>query len=469
MDLTLGQLKLLWGSPKCLKSPDLSIPLGPICTDSRKVKIGDFFVALKGSKFDGHDFLEEVHSLGIQAAVLSKNFKKPIPKGLLHWKVNDTLTAYQELGLLHRQNLNIPVIAVTGSAGKTTTRELIKACLNPLGKIMSSAMNENNDIGVPLTLTKTTSDYSAIVVEMGMRGKGEIKRLSCYSHPDIAVITNIGHAHLGRLGSRANIAQAKCEITSCLNPNGLVVIPFGDELLEKTLKESWKGRITIVRLDENEKVEEGYVNKNPPSQNKISYLFGKINNESTAINYKNNLFELPLDGKHNAMNLMLAIAVAEEMNVPLDKLGKMSVNLPSGRHQYLNIAGCTVMNETYNSSPETVDAALNLLASKPGRHFAVLGKMLELGSESLNLHKRIVETAIRLGINGLVVVADGEEAEIMAQTAESLDLFEIVNTPEEAISPLSAWLKGGDYLLLKASRGIKLERLIPLLEELKDV
>ena len=156
-----------------------------------------------------------------------------VPTDLPHWLVSDTLYAYQQIALFHRRNLNLPVVAVTGSVGKTTTRELISAILSPLGEIVSSRGNENNDVGVPKTLLRGSEKDAAFVLEMGMRGFGQIERLSRVAEPDIAVITNVGQAHIGILGSRENIAKAKSEITSNLRCDGVVIIPFGDNLLEK--------------------------------------------------------------------------------------------------------------------------------------------------------------------------------------------------------------------------------------------
>ena len=214
MTLRIQQLIDLWGEPQgAVVNPDQ--PVGTVCTDSRQLKAGDFFVPLVGERFDGHRFLEQLPALGGQGAVVSLDWTAPLPSGLLHWRVDDTLAAYQQLALLHRRQLGLPLVAVTGSAGKTTTRELIRAVLAPLGAIQASDGNNNNDIGVPLTVLGAGSDHAALVIEMGMRGPGEIARLSRCTEPDVAVITNIGTAHIGRLGSREAIATAKCEITAC--------------------------------------------------------------------------------------------------------------------------------------------------------------------------------------------------------------------------------------------------------------
>ena len=258
MTLTLRQLLDAWGTPQGGSfEPDALV--GRVCTDSRQLQADDFFVPLVGERFDGHHFLAQLPEHKVQAAVVSRSWTEPLPSGLLHWRVDDTLLAYQQLALLHRRALAKPLVAVTGSAGKTTTRELIRAALAPLGAIQASEGNNNNDVGVPLTVLGATAADAALVIEMGMRGPGEIERLSRCTEPDLAVITNIGTAHIGRLGSREAIAAAKCEITAGLHPKGTVVIPAGDPLLESALAAVWSGRVLRVRLADDPEVESDLV------------------------------------------------------------------------------------------------------------------------------------------------------------------------------------------------------------------
>ena len=449
MTITVRQLIACWGPPFG-PSPAPDMALGRICTDSRSLQPGDFFVPLVGESFDGHRFLAQLPALGAQAAVVGQSWSDPVPSDLLHWRVDDTLQAYQQLALLHRRALGQPVVAVTGSAGKTTTRELIRAALAPLGDVHCSEGNNNNDIGVPLTVLTADAHHRALVIEMGMRGPGEIERLSRCTEPDVAVITNIGTAHIGRLGSREAIAAAKCEITAALNPDGVVVIPAGDALLEAALSKVWSGRVVRVRLADD-----------PPV---AADCIGAV--DAGQLEVGGHRLPLPLEGRHNARNCLLALAVADQLGVSSASLNAMQVSVPGGRNRRWVQGGLTLLDETYNASPEAVMAALALLSSQPGRRFAVLGTMLELGAESLQLHCAVATQAAALKLDGLVVVDGGEEGRAMANAAAALPRIAVVSSPEDAAEPLSKWLRAGDVVLLKASRGVALEKLIPLLPSL---
>ena len=360
------------------------------------------------------------------------------------------LLAYQELAGLWRLQLAAPVVAVTGSAGKTTTRELIRSALAQLGPIWASSGNENNDVGVPLTLLGAGPDQAAVVVEMGMRGLGEIERLSRCASPDVAVITNIGTAHIGRLGSREAIATAKCEIVAGLGPDGLVVIPAGDPLLDRALARVWSGRVVRVALQG-----EGH--------EAAADLLGSLDCQGAILELAGVALPMPLEGVHHARNLLLAMAVARELGLEPERWRPLQVDLPGGRSRRLQQNGVLILDETYNASPEAVLAALELLAQQPGRRFAVLGTMLELGEQSLALHRSVAERARHLNLAGLVIVDQGEEGAAMVVAATGLSRLRQVDCPEGAVEPLQQWLQPGDVLLLKASRGVALERLIPLL------
>ena len=464
MSLRLAQLQELWGPPATglLAVDQAALKLAPqaICTDSRQLRGGDLFLPLIGERFDGHGFLAGALEAGATALLAQAGHLSPASQSSVlaaaaaaHvplWLVPDTLQAYQDLAGLWRLQLAAPVVAVTGSAGKTTTRELIRSALAPLGPIWASSGNENNDVGVPLTLLGAGPDQVALVVEMGMRGLGEIERLSRCARPDVAVITNIGTAHIGRLGSREAIATAKCEIVAGLGPDGLVVIPAGDPLLDRALARVWSGRVVRVALQG-----EGH--------EAAADLVGSLNCQGAILELAGVALPVPLEGVHHARNLMLAMAVARELGLAPDRWRPLQVDLPGGRSRRLQQNGVLILDETYNASPEAVLAALELLAQQPGRRFAVLGTMLELGEQSLALHRSVAERARQLALDGLVIVDQGEEGVAMVAAATGLSRLRQVDCPEAAAVPLLQWLQPGDVLLLKASRGVALERLIPLL------
>ena len=465
MALHLGQLQQLWGPPVTgpLTPDQASIGLEPqaICTDSRQLAASQLFVPLVGERFDGHAFLPAALEAGAVALLAQAEQLPPAALAALAgsvplWLVPDTLLAYQQLACLWRRQLPAAVVAVTGSAGKTTTRELIRAALAPLGEVGASSGNENNDVGVPLTLLKATPDQAAVVVEMGMRGLGEIERLSRCACPDVAVITNIGTAHIGRLGSREAIATAKCEITAGLRPDGVVVIPAGDPLLDGALARVWAGRVVRIALaGEGHEAQADLVGQ-LDGAGRILKLAGE---ELAGVEVA-----MPLEGIHHARNLLLALAVALELGLEPARWQPLEVALPGGRSRRLELGGVRLLDETYNASPEAVLASLDLLARQPGRRFAVLGTMLELGDQSLALHRQVAARALSLGLDGLVVVDGGPEGEAMLAAAQGLARLERVDTPAAAAEPLGQWLEPGDVLLLKASRGVALEQLIPLLQ-----
>jgi UDP-N-acetylmuramoyl-tripeptide--D-alanyl-D-alanine ligase len=502
--MRLEQLVALWGDP-IGPALDPALPLPRVCTDSRRIQPGDLFVPLTGEQHDGHRFLSQAAETGALVALIERSRAAERPAALPAWLVDDTQLAYQQLARAWRQTLAAPVIAVTGSAGKTTTRELVRAVLAPLGPVLATSGNENNDVGVPLTLLKASPSEAAVVVEMGMRGLGEIERLSRCALPDVVVITNIGTAHIGRLGSREAIAQAKCEITAALSPAGLVVIPAGDPLLEQALGAVWSGRVRRVALTGDDAAGSGSAAVGPhmPAPDLLGQIEGDpgaaggawlqllagpgVAEGSAAPNGAVALapvasagdastgeaaadpspaafrVPLPLPGRHNARNLLLALAVALELGVRVDQLQALQVEVPGGRSRRLQLGAVQVLDETYNASPEAVLAALDLLAAQPGRRFAALGTMLELGEQSEALHRAVARRAADLQLDGLVIVDGGAIGAAMQEAASGLPRLARVQSPAEAAVVLLEWLQPGDQLLLKASRGVALERAIPLL------
>ena len=468
MTLSLDPLVALWGAPQ---GPLGLREVAAVSTDSRGDLGGALFVPLVGERFDGHAFLETALVAGAAAAVVqSDRLEREVAMALAErfnvpiWSVADTQLAYQQLGRAWRRQLAVPVVGVTGSAGKTTTRELIRAALAPLGALAASVDNENNDVGVPRTLLRSPLGTRALVVEMAMRGLGEIERLTLCAEPDVAVITNIGTAHIGRLGSREAIARAKCEIALGLRPDGLMVIPAGDPLLETALARVWTGRVVRVALAD----EQAEFDPALPQAERVGSLDPAGDTLTLA---EGPVLRLPLEGRHNARNFLLAVAVAQELGVAPQQLSDLVVELPGGRSRRQTLAGVEILDETYNASTESMLAALDLLAQHPrGRRYAVLGTMLEQGEQSVALHRSVGERAGALAadgrLDGLVIVDAGAEGVAMEEGAAGrLPSLSRVATAEAAVEPLLAWLQPGDGVLLKASRGVALEQVLTLLKE----
>jgi UDP-N-acetylmuramoyl-tripeptide--D-alanyl-D-alanine ligase len=431
-----------------------------ICTDSRKLQPGQLFVALVGENFDGHEFVASAIERGAVAAVVqsdrlpASNFNLPLAI------VDDTLAAYQAIASWWRQQCNLPVIAVTGSAGKTTTKELIAALLSyytePGKSVHKSAANYNNDIGVAQTLLAIDpSQHSFVVVEMGMRGPGEIARLARVAQPDVSVITNIGTAHIGRLGSQAAIAAAKCELLEYSPTEGIAVLNAEDDLLMQTAAQVWHGRTLTYGLG-------------------VGDLNGELRGDSLRI--ADITWQMPLPGRHNALNFLAGLAVlqalgldwqitnqtASQITDPATNPGIANFSMPSGRAQVHHLTDdVLILDETYNASPEATIAALHLLATTPARRrWAILGTMKELGEMSKPLHTKVGETVSKLGIDRLLVLTDGEADAILLGAGQDVAWAGSGSTHAEITDTLLKLVKPGDRLLFKASRSIGMDLVV---------
>ena len=465
MDITFKDLIKLWGKPVNQKEIDLDLPIGRISTDSRTIEKGDFFVPLVGNTFDGHDYLDMAFDIGIQAAIVSEQFNGLVPTDPASLGGSRYSVRLSTDRIASSEKFKSSCSCCYWFCWKTTTRELIRAILSPLGEIVSSRGNENNDVGVPKTLLRGSETDAAFVLEMGMRGFGQIERLSRVAEPDIAVITNVGQAHIGILGSRENIAKAKSEITSNLRSDGVVIIPFGDNLLEKALLEKWSGRIVRVAIEGFSLNWLGCNDEHFAFQDIEPDYISQIDMQNNFIFFEGSKFKLPLEGRHNAMNFLMALTVATELGLSIKNLDQLKINMPMGRNRLVDCGQYLVLDETYNASPESVIASLELLVSKPGRHFAVLGTMLELGSESISLHQKVLKRAVELGLAGIVFVSCGEESNIIKKIIKELPNHDVVRTPRDAAISLLSWLSPGDNILIKGSRKLELEKVLPYLQQ----
>jgi UDP-N-acetylmuramoyl-tripeptide--D-alanyl-D-alanine ligase len=422
---------------KSSQLPSGAIALG-IITDSRSVGSGQLFVALRGEKFDGHDYVAGAIDQGAVAAIVDEKFDA---RDLPVIVVADTLKAYQTIGRWWRRKFDIPVIAITGSVGKTTTKELIAATLSHYGKVLKTQANFNNEIGVPKTLLELRSDHDFAVIEMGMRGRGQIAELAEIAEPTIGLICTVGTAHIELLGSREAIAQAKCELFAEMSQESTAIFNADNALLVETTKQVWQGKSLSYGFTQGD-------------------LQGTVRGEVMTIGDQS--FPLPLPGEHNAINYLGSFAVLQTLGLSREPfLAGLEVDLPGGRAKRYELAGDVVLlDETYNAGLESMLAALTLLSQTPGkRRIAVLGTMKELGDYSIEFHEQVGDRVKELQFDQLLVLADPAEAEALTSHARSVP-SETFTTHEQVIARLKEILKPGDRVLFKASRSVGLDRVV---------
>jgi UDP-N-acetylmuramoyl-tripeptide--D-alanyl-D-alanine ligase len=417
------------------------ISLG-VSTDSRQISPGEIFLALRGENFNGHDFTDAAIQKGAIALIVDAWVSVKSSKYIPQFKVQNTLEAYQKIARWWREQLEIPVIAVTGSVGKTTTKELIAAVLSTQGTVHKTQANYNNEIGVPKTLLDLSENHQFAVVEMAMRARGEIALLTQIARPSIGVITNVGTAHIGRLGSEAAIAQAKCELLEKMPQNSVAVLNYDNPLLRSTAAKVWQGETLTYGLEGGD-------------------LVGALIDAQT-LRVEGLDLPLPLPGRHNALNYLGALAVAKILGVDWTPLTQgLAVTLPGGRSRRFTLANdITILDETYNAGLESMIAALQLLKETPGtRHIAVLGTMKELGERSPQFHRQLGETVKQLGIDQLFVLTNDPEAEAIAIGASGIP-SECLPTHAELVQRLSEIAQPGDRLLFKASNSVGLNQVV---------
>ena len=444
---------------------DEKIPCNHFVRDSREVKEGDVYVALKGERFDGNDFCQSAIDNGAKVCIVSKDVReKENDTKLVNTeadkinnsikenkvtiiKVEDTLKALQEIATYKRMQYNIPVVAVTGSVGKTSTKDLIASVVSQKYNTLKTKGNYNNEIGLPLTILGLTNE-EAMVVEMGMNHLGEIRKLTNIAKPTVAVITNIGTAHIGNLGSRENILKAKLEILEGLQGN-TVVINNDNDLLHKWVNEN-KEKYNIITYGIKNKSK--YMATDIKSfEDKSEFKF--VCEKDESIN--NKMVTVPVGGEHFILNSLCAIAVGEYLNVPTEKIinGIANLELTKKRMEVLTSkSGATVINDTYNANYDSMKAAITYLKEiKDKRKIAVLGDMLELGDYSKELHEKVGEE-VDESIDILITI--GKEAKYIAEKAKAKQIIECKDN-EEAVRKLKELETKDDAILLKASNGMK--------------
>jgi UDP-N-acetylmuramoyl-tripeptide--D-alanyl-D-alanine ligase len=420
-------------------------------TDSRVELPGALFVAIKGPHFDGHAFVAEALTKGATGAVVSRSWWE---RGGSHITnvvvVNDTLEALHALAAAHRVRRPVPLAAVTGSNGKTTTKELMALALSALGPVLKTEGNLNNHIGLPLTLLRLTSLHRAAAVEIGLNHPGELAVLSRIAAPQVGAITNVAPSHLEGLGSVDGVARAKVEIADGLAPDGVLVTPWGSPPLERALQ-NYRGRRRTFGLTKDADLHPARVRDRGVDGIEVAFPEGVT-------------VRVPLLGAHAAQNVLAALAVATALGIPLADAAKPleHAHAAKGRLTPRWLGEVLLLDDTYNANPGSLAAALHVLEDlpAPGKRWAILGDMLELGTDTTRLHEEAGKGAAFL--DGLIVV--GELARSLGQGARKAGLkpnaLHEAASGEDAADLALAHLHRGDVILVKASRGMHLEHAV---------
>ena len=426
-------------------------PFHGFSTDTRQTSAGEAFVALRGPRFDGHELVAAALERGATAVVVDKDVS--LPNGAAGIRVGDGLRALGDLAAARRRTLPLRVVGVTGSNGKTTTKEMIAAALSARGaKVAKSRGTENNLVGLPQTLLRLSGDEDFAVLEMGMNRPGEIWRLAEIARPDVGVITNVAPAHLEGLGSLANVAAAKEELALGLAPTGILVLNAADPRLV-AIAERFAGRKVLAG--------------GKGSLRALSSL-PTANGQKVEIEVEGRRasIELPIRGSHNVENALLAIAAGLALDVDLDAAlaGLTTFTPPAMRLQVdVTLQGARILNDAYNANPASMEAALAVLAAEPGRRkLAVLGEMWELGGEAARYHREVGAAAARARVDGLLAVGryGVEMAAGAVEAGLPRTLVECCESPAEAAARLVPRLADGDVVLVKGSRGARMEEVV---------
>lgn len=422
------------------------------CTDTRKIQKDDVYIGLKGEKFNGNEYYKEALENGAKVAIISgieipKNEIEQLKEKTII-QVEDSLEAFGNIAAYKRNLYDIPVVQITGSVGKTSTRDIVANVVRTQYKTLQTEGNQNNAVGLPTTLLKL-KDHEAVVVESGMNHLGEISYLGKIAKPTIAVITNVGTAHIGFLGSRENILKAKLEILENLKPDGYIVINNDNDLLNKWAKEDTKYKKYTFGIEQEADVMAYNIQIN---ENNSTYNV-KIDNKEYTVT-------VPVSGKHFVYNSLCAIAVGNLLNIAPDNIikGISSFTLTKNRMEVDKIKNnITIINDAYNASYDSMKAALEYLKELPGnRKIAVLGDMFELGDFAEEIHRKVGTEVVTHKVDMLVTV--GKLANYIADEAEYIgmpkDQVIRLNTTTEAINYLNGNLEKDDVVLLKAANGM---------------
>ena len=425
-------------------------------TDTRQIKAGDVFFALKGEQADGHIYVRNAIHGGASAVVVSDPSAVPSDAEVAVIGVGDTLWALGDCAAWYRRRFDVPVIGVTGSVGKTTTKEMLASILERRWRVLRNPVNYNNEIGVPLTLLELDRGHEGAVIEMAMRGLGEIRRLAAIARPKIGVITNVGISHIERLGSQGAIADAKAELLDELPPNGLAVLNAEDGYY-RLMSERFSGRVISFGSCDIADVRAEKLRTLKDGRSRFLLVYQSESAEVT----------MPCIGRHNVYNALAAAGAAVGMGLDLATIREGLEGCPSSpmRMELVEAeGGFAILNDSYNAGPASVIAALKALEDLNGygRKIAVLGDMLELGDYAAKAHADIGSAVMESGVAMLVTV--GGLAKGIAEGARAsgfpLDDVHCCGDSSEAAEYVAGIIAAGDVVLVKGSRAMKMEEIV---------
>lgn len=430
--------------------------------DTRQINIGDVYVGIKGENFDGNTLYENALENGasvciIQDIQIPKNIQNKYPNCAII-KVQDTIKVVQEIAKYKRDMYDIPVIAVTGSTGKTSTKDILASVISKKYNVLKTQGNLNNHIGLPFTILQL-KEHTALVVEMGMNALGEICILTNIAKPTICVITNVGTSHIGKLGSRKNILKAKLEILEGMKKDGTLVINNDNDLLNLWNSQNTKYNVSTFGIENKS----DFIAKNIELQEYSSIYIATTKDETIKVH-------VPIGGKHFVYNSLCAIAVGQILNIKTQDIldGIKEFELTKNRMDIAkNSNNVTIINDSYNANYDSMKASIEYLSQMQGkRKIAVLGDMLELGEYSKQLHEKIGEEIVKNKIDILLTV--GKEAKNIILKAQELGINKkniyICDTTKEAIEILKKILLPEDIILIKASNGMKFCEIVEALK-----
>ena len=429
-----------------------------VVTDTRKIKEGVLFLALKGERFNGEDFAMEAMEKGAAGVLVSASAKDETLQGIRGTilKVENTQRAYQQIAHQWRSKFHLPVVAVTGSNGKTTTKELVAAVLSAKGPVLKTQANFNNEIGLPLTLLGLRKEHTAAVVEIGMRGLHQIEALAPIAAPSVGIVTNVGETHMELLGSMENIARAKAELVEAIPAGGTVILNADNEYVAAMRERAAQGVRVLSFGMENPADVRG---RDIRTEDGVTRFSADCGGESME-------YVLPMAGRHNVYNALAAIATGMALGLSSEEIhdGLLHSETAKMRFEVQRKGAFRIVNDAYNASPMSMTAAINTLSElAEERKIAVLGDMLELGAASDDAHYHVgTELAEK---KFAAVVTRGEMGKKIAAGAEDGGVKEVYRcaSHEEAAGVLKRILQPGDTVLFKGSRGMQMEKIIDLI------